>query len=397
MLEAFTQVDYMGNGTELQDVDGDLIQGAIPKITFIISEGPTTITVNSAPSDLTLSGYTGLTTEYIDTAAVEQSVAIFPDPAGSISIPRGTETLFYLRVNPNYLITSISLKNGNTLYAGSDFVSEFGLLTFYEHPVKLFPSMKFMAKSYIQRVRNIYDYVLRLDDVYGPVDRVMNYYRGSQSIRSLYLASAQAAGLAVVRKDCRVLKTDTLLDGYTYWTTDGRYDAAYAHTLLTVGSELQAGYVIGGRELYEMYGPEDELPGYITELNLDGVLPVKGLKAPNEVISLFSGDPLRYQPAYNGPEDTLERYWDFAEAAVPPDQRPVRLVEGEYTVTVPYQENAIEHVRSTVCANKMVVACINEEKMTRSMQLRLYTFIKRELPMGCVLTTANIPTTISQS
>ena len=397
LLEAFTQVDYMGNGTELQDIDGDLIQGAIPKITFIISEGPTTITVNSAPSDLTLNGYTGLTTEYIDTAAVEQSVAIFPDPAGSISIPRGTETLFYLRVNPNYLITSISLKNGNTLYAGSDFVSEFGLLTFYEHPVKLFPSMKFMAKSYIQRVRNIYDYVLRLDDVYGPVDRVLNYYRGSQSIRSLYLASAQAAGLAVVRKDCRVLKTATLLDGYTYWTTDGRYDAAYAHTQLTVGSELQAGYVIGGRELYEMYGPEDELPGYITALNLDGVLPVKGLKAPNEVISLVSGDPLRYQPAYNGPEDTLERYWDFAEAAVPPDQRPVRLVEGEYTVTVPYQENAIEHVRSTVCANKMIVACINEEKMTRSMQLRLYTFINRELPMGCVLTNASIPNTIPQS
>lgn len=386
LLEAFTQVDYMGNGTELQDVDGDLIQGAIPKITFIISEEVTTIAVNSSPSDLTLSGYTGLTTEYTDTAAVEQSVAIFPDPAGSISIPSDTEALFYLRVNPDYLITSISLKNGSTLYAGSDFVSEFGLLTFYEHPVKLFPSMKFMAKSYIQRVRNIYDYVLRLDDVYGPVDRVLNYYRGSQSIRSLYLASAQAAGLAVVRNDCRVLKTDTLLDGYTYWTTDGRYDAAYAHTPLTVGSELQAGYVIGGNELYEMYGPEDELPGYITELNLDGVLPVKGLKAPNEVISLFSGDPLRYQPAYNGPEDTLERYWDFAEAAVPPEQRPVPSV---------VEENAIEHVRNTVCANKMVIACINEEKMTRSMQLRLYTFIKRELPMGCVLTTATIPTTIT--
>ena len=397
LLEAFTQVDYMGNGTELQDVDGDLIQGAIPKITFIISEGATTIAVNNTPSDLTLNGYTGLTTEYADTAAVEQSVAIFPDPAGSISIPRGTEALFYLRVNPDYLITSISLESGHTLYAGSDFVSEFGLLTFYEHPVKLFPSMKFMAKSYIQRVRNIYDYVLRLDDVYGPVDRVLNYYRGSQSIRSLYLASAQAAGLAVVRKDCRVLKTDTLLDGYTYWTTDGRYDAAYAHTQLTVGSELQAGYVVGGHELYEMYGPEDELPGYITELNLDGVLPVKGLKAPNEVISLISGDPLRYQPAYNGPEDALERYWDFAEAAVPPDQRPVRLVEGEYVATVPDQENAIEHVRSTVCANKLVVACVNEEKMTRDMQLRLYTFIKRELPMGCVLTTATIPTTISQS
>lgn len=395
LMEAFTQVDYMGNGTELQDVDGDLIQGAIPKITFIISEGATTIAVNNTPSDLTLNGYTGLTTEYADTAAVDQSVAIFPDPAGSISIPRGTEALFYLRVNPDYLITSISLESGRTLYAGSDFASEFGLLTFYEHPVKLFPSMKFMAKSYIQRVRNIYDYVLRLDDVYGPVDRVLNYYRGSQSIRSLYLASAQAAGLAVVRKDCRVLKTDVLLDGYTYWTTDGRYDAAYAHTPLTVGSELQAGYVIGGHELYEMYGPEDELPGYITELNLDGVLPVKGLKAPNEVISLVSGDPLRYQPAYNGPEDTLERYWDFAEAAVPPDQRPVRLVEGEYVATVPDQENAIEHVRSTVCANKMVVACINEEKMTRAMQLRLYTFIKRELPMGCVLTTATIPTTIT--
>ena len=397
LLEAFTQVDYMGNGTELQDVDGDLIQGAIPKITFVISERSTSITINSIPSDLTLNGYTGLTTEYDDTAAVDQSIAIFPDPTGAVSIPRNTETLFYLRVNPDYLITSISLKGGRTLYAGSDFVSEFGLLTFYEHPVKLFPSMKFMAKSYIQRVRNIYDYVLRLDDIYGPVDRVLNYYRGSQSIRSLYLASAQAAGLAIVRNDCRVLKTDTLLDGYTYWTTDGRYDAAYAHTPLTVGSELQAGYVIGGSELYEMYGPADELPEYITELNLDGVLPVKGLKAPNAIISLISGDPLRYQPAYNGPEGALNRYWDFAEAVVPSDQRPVRLVEGEYVVTVPYEENAIEHVRSTVCANKMIIACINEEKMTRAMQLRLHTFIKRELPMGCVLTTANIPTTISQS
>lgn len=397
LLEAFTQVDYMGNGTELQDVDGDLIQGAIPKITFVISEGPTTIAINSTPSDLTLSGYSGLTTEYDNTAAVEQSIAIFPGTTGSVSIPRDTETLFYLRVNPDYLITSISLKSGHTLYAGSDFVSEFGLLTFYEHPVKLFPSMKFMAKSYIQRVRNIYDYVLRLDDVYGPVDRVLNYYRGSQSIRSLYLASAQAAGLAVVRKDCRVLKTATLLDGYTYWTTDGRYDAAYSHTQLPVGSELQAEYVIGGHELYEMYGPADALPEYITELNLDGILPVKGLKAPNEVISLISGDPLRYQPAYNGPEDTLERYWDFAEAAVPPEQRPVQLVEGEYVTTVPDQENAIKHVRNTVCANKLVVACINTEKMTRAMQLRLYTFIKRELPMGCVLTTADIPNTITQS
>ena len=149
-----------------------------------------------------------------------------------------------------------------------------------------------------------------------------------------------------------------------------------------------------------MYGPEDELPGYITELNLDGVLPVKGLKAPNEVISLISGDPLRYQPTYNGPEDTLERYWDFAEAAVPPDQRPVQLVESEgteYVATVPDYENAIKHVRNTVCANKLVVACINTEKMTRAMQMRLYTFIKRELPMGCVLTTANIPNTIPQS
>ena len=308
--------------------------------------------------------------------------------------------MFYLRVNPDYLITSISLKGGRTLYAGSDFISEFGLLTFYEHPVKLFPSMKFMAKSYIQRVRNIYNYVLQLDDVYGPVDRVLNYYRGSQSIRALYLASAQAAGLAVVRNDCRVLKTDTLLDGYTYWTTDGRYDAAYTHTPLTAGSELQAGYVIGGSELYEMYGPEDELPEDIGELNLDGILPVKGLKAPNEVISLFSGDPLRYQPAYNGPEGALKRYWDFAEAVVPPEQRPVMSTEPDgtdYGVAIPSQENAIEHVRNTVCANKLVVACINEEKMTRDMQLRLYTFIKRELPMGCVLTTANIPNTIPES
>lgn len=206
-----------------------------------------------------------------------------------------TMPLYGLRVDRNVCIEVIESKSGEKYYKNKDFFSYYGLVNFVENPHKLFPEGSFMAVSYVRRRRNLLSFTLRLHDVYGPVDRVMHYYRRSQNIKSLSLAAAQAAGLAVVREDCTVVAVYPLHLGYSYMTTAGQYDAPYRHTALQVGAKLHDGDVIGAAELYRIYPDNDEsfrtYPGPGTPyphavcVNLDPLLPVAGLSV--------SGDPMQ--------------------------------------------------------------------------------------------------------
>lgn len=211
-----------------------------------------------------------------------------------------TMPLYGLKVDRNVCIETIESKTGVKYYKNKDFFSYYGLVNFIENPHKLFPEGSFMAVSYVRRRRNLLSFTLRLHDVYGPVDRVMHYYRRSQNIKSLSLAAAQAAGLAVVREDCTVVAVYPLHLGYSYMTTSGQYDAPYRHTALHVGAELHDGDVIGAADLYSMYptGDEDyrDYPGpdtpypHVSSIKLDALLPVAGLSVsgePSRRISLW--------------------------------------------------------------------------------------------------------------
>lgn len=197
-----------------------------------------------------------------------------------------TMPLYGIKIDPDVCVEAIEALNGQKYYKNKDFYSYYGLINFIESPSKLFDSNTFMATSYTIRKRNLLSFTLRLNDVYGPVDCVMNYYRHSQSPKSLYYASAQAAGMAVIRNDCKVISKYPLHKGCTYITTDGQYDAPYRHNQFEVGFEFKAGTIIGQESLYRLYY-EGDINYEKCTVSLDSLLPVKGLRAGVNSINLW--------------------------------------------------------------------------------------------------------------
>lgn len=255
---------------------------------------------------------------WISREGTPQPIA-FPDANGDIILSDSQELIWDLHIDKDIMVTSIQMEDGTILYANQDFASQFGKLTFLQNPIAMFPTMQFMARSYTGRMPNLYNYLVHADSVYGSISRMLRYVRGSQSIKSLYYASAQAAGLTVVEQDCTIIAVSPLLDGKAYITTSGRYDAAYPHTPLKVGTKLTKDYIIGGSQLYRLIGPYDPMPSNIAGINLGTALPVPGLFAPNKSISLTdkSGS---YAPMYEGDASAIKAYHNYVkETGMPMD------------------------------------------------------------------------------
>ena len=322
--------------------------------------------------------------DWISREGTPQPIA-FPGGELAIVLPENQELIWDLHIDKDIMVTSIRKDDGTILYANQDFASQFGKLTFLQNPIALFPKMQFMAQSYTGRMPNLYNYLARVDNVYGSIARVMRYMRGSQSIKSLYYASAQAAGLTIVEQDCTIVAVSPLLDGKAYITTAGRYDAAYPHTPLKVGTKLSKDYIIGGNQLYKLIGPYDPVPSNIAGINLDNALPVPGLFAPNKEIAITDAEG-NYRPGYIGDASALQAYYTYIDA----QQRQRQLQEPNR------RENGMQHFRYTACPNRCVVVCINESYMTAQMKLRLMTYLQRELPIGSVLVTANLPNLVNE-
>lgn len=302
-----------------------------------------------------------------------------------IELPETQELIWDLHIDEYIMVTSIKMEDGTMLYANQDFASQFGKLTFLKNPIALFPKMQFMAQSYTGRMPNLYNYLVHADEVYGSVGKMMSYMRGAQSIKSLYHASAQAAGLAVIEKDCTVVAVSPLLEGKLYITTAGRYEANYPHTTLKPGTKLPKDYIIGGNQLYRLIGPYDPMPSNVTGINLGSALPVPGLIAPNKEIVITDANG-NYRPDYIGDASALRAYYTYID-----EQQRQRQIQEPNKI-----ESGISHFRYTACPNRCVVACINESYMTSQMKLRLMTYLQRELPIGSVLTTANLPNIVNE-
>ena len=307
---------------------------------------------------------------------------LFPGD-GTLEFPIGFKPVFGIYIDPDIYVTSIRRRDGSLMLLNRDFISYYGLVIFSTNPVILFPNMKFLAASYVRRSRNLLSYTLKLDNVYGPVDRILNYYRSSQSVRSFYLAAAQACGLRVVRKECRVLYRNPLHKGCSYITTDGRYDAPYEHISKPIGTVLKEGEIIGGPELFVMHGPEQSLPP-VTEISLDYVLPVKGLVARDKEIQVRQGG--QFWPAFEGSEASLSVYRKFLAKIAGHEPAAGSSVE---------TANAIRYVTEEMFPGKYILIQVNEGKMNRRMYLSLMTFIRREMPVGSVLLYSNLENTFT--
>jgi hypothetical protein len=359
----------------------------VPSVQFWRNVAPEqSLPTYNRPARLTIKDHLFVTDDkwnWVSREGTPQPIA-FPGANGDIILSDTQELIWDLHIDQDIMVTSIQMEDGTILYANQDFASQFGKLTFLQNPIAMFPTMQFMARSYIGRMPNLYNYLVHADSVYGSISRMLRYARGSQSIKSLYYASAQAAGLAVVDQDCTVVAVSPLLDGKAYITTAGRYDAAYPHTPLKPGAKLAKNYIIGGNQLYRLIGPYDPMPSNITGINLGTALPVPGLFAPNREIEITDSNG-NYRPCYDGDSSAIKAYHRY-------------LAKTNNVVDAPNTKmNGMQHFRYVACPNRCVVACINESYMTAQMKLRLMTYLQRELPIGSVLVTANLPNIINET
>lgn len=323
----------------------------------------------------------------------EEQVIIAPKADSWITLPGDTQLFWDLRIDPSLYVTSIRTPEGKLWFAGQEYTAQYGKLTFTENPIKLFPDMELMADSCIVRKPHIYNHMLRLGSVYETPDRVLHYYRQAQTPKTFYLAAAQACGMAVIRNECKIINRMPMFDGYSYSTTDGIYEAPYKHNSLEPGTTLPEGYVIGGNDLFLICGPGEALPTSVKSIALGTAVPVPGLKATNAAIVIWN-EKGQYRPAYSGDPDAVEAWYKYLNAINDDDQTEDGTASTD-TMGSPVYENAITHFRNTACANRCLVACTNDAYMSTEMKLRCMEFLRRELPTGSVLVTANMPVAIN--
>lgn len=270
-----------------------------------------------------------------------------------------------LRVDPDVLVTSIK-REGAVLVRNRDFNSSYGTVAFASSPMALFPSMQFLARSLVIRTPNVLCYPLGIGPVYGPVGRVVDYFRRNQSPLAFYRAAAQAAGMAVVEADSAVASAN---DG-TYIDTKGRrYDAGYPHTAPAVGDTLTAGEVVGAENFYIVL-PGDPVPSGVEKAVSHSSCAVNGLEIPNGVVTLYSEG--RFRPEY-GPAYKRDLYWSFLDGL--PD-----VPQGGEAA----DQNALEHFRRVVAPGRTLLYHVGTG-LPRDMQVRLHAFVREHAPVGSVL------------
>ena len=294
------------------DVDWRGLKGALQIRTSVPAKYPALPDYNNRLPDYELGTGAMLQTSTGSVVANETEHVLLTTDETSASLPGDVQLFWNLRVDPSVYVTSIRTKDGKLWFAGQEYTAQYGKLTFSENPIKLFPDMEFMAESCIVRKPHIYNHMLRLGSVYETPDRVLHYYRQSQTPKTFYLAAAQACGLAVIRRNCTIVNRTPMFNGYSYSTTDGIYEAPYKHTALNLGTSLAESYVIGGQELFQLCSPGTPLPPNVTRLNLDNALPIPGLSATNDTIQIWNENG-QYRPEYSGDRDAVEAWHAFLQ------------------------------------------------------------------------------------
>lgn len=328
-----------------------------------------------------LAGHDNKLLSELDRDANLKQILGFPDESTEEITVATRDTLKYgLYIDNNTFVSSITKDDGTLLLNGVDFSAYFGVILFKQNPAVLFPNGKFVAASVTRRYRNILSFVLGVD-VYGPIDRIVEYYRIAQSPKTFYLAAAQAIGMCVVPEDCVVHSVEPLHKGCAYITDIGKLDAPYQHTRYGVGDIITKNTVIGGVDLFDIVIPEESIiPQDLGSVSLDYLLPVKGLSAPNADAEISIDG--KFNPAiFEGSEDSKNKYLEFLKAKNGGESLPDSNAAFG---------NVISYVCNAMAPRRCLILRINESRMYRDMQMSLEHFIERELPIGAVLLKENM-------
>lgn len=241
----------------------------------------------------------------------ERGIIVFPTD-GEIRVDNATyDPRYVLRVSDDLQIAAIRLNDGTVLSQGIDFESDFGYIILEEHPFILCEGSKMYIAAAERRKRNLLDFSLAVDEVHGPVDRILYFYRTSQTPYMLMYAAAQSAGIAVAEKDFTVFSVSKGLGGgFIYYSVDGYYlEAFYPHTQVSVGTLVRKNTIIGNVLSLVPASPVD---ASVQTLPLDAALPIKGLIATRTLVKAYNNGI--FSPALEGDPESLQAYWQFLAA-----------------------------------------------------------------------------------
>ena len=288
---------------------------------------------------------------------------------------------YILNVPKNIYIKIIRLDDGTTLFNGLNFKSKYGQIILRTNPIHLFKGMQFFVLSYQQRDRNILCYPLGVQDVYGSINHIIDYYRNNQSLRAFKKALYQAVGIPVVEDYCTIMSIVNLTSGVSYIASSGVcYDADFPHQQLQVGDSLTKGTIIGGEEILKIYLPGDEIPQSIKSVKLNNLSIAGGtdLIIPNSVDRLFIDNI--FQPNNFIYGDGAQYYINYINS-IGNTTKPTELV--------PDSMNRVEFLRNVLAPSRCVIIDMDKENIPYDMAMKLKSFIIDHSPIGAVFAFSN--------
>ena len=314
----------------------------------------------------------------------ESEISILPDAlqgnADKLTLDENTFLAFVLKVPDDIYVRVIQYEDGSVLVDGVNFKSQYGKIIFTESPISLFKGMTFFVLSYTKRERNIMCYPLQLQDVYGDVSQVVQYYKNNQSLKQFKKALYQAIGIPVVKYKESIIDKVELPHGISYVMASGiQYDADFHHTYLNIGDTLEKDQIIGGEEFLKVYLPTDIIPSDIRAVNIQNmsITGSKGLYVHNIESTLYSNDVFQPQNFVNG--EGSQYYIDYVKS--------IGLLQ-KSTNSIPDSMNCIDFLRNVVASNRCIILDIDKEKIPYDIDIKLKSFIIDHAPIGVVIAEA---------
>lgn len=315
----------------------------------------------------------------------ESEISILPDVlqgnADKLTLDENTFLAFILKVPDDIYVRVIQYEDGSVLVDGVNFKSQYGKIIFTESPISLFKGMTFFVLSYTKRERNIMCYPLQLQDVYGDVSQVVQYYKNNQSLKQFKKALYQAIGIPVVKYKESIIDRVELPHGMSYVMASGiQYDADFPHTYLNIGDTLEKDQIIGGEEFLKVYLPTDTIPSDIESVSIQNmsIAGDKGLHVPNTEATLYSNNLFQPQNFVQGAGK--QYYIDYVNS--------VGLLEKTVS-SIPDRMNCIDFLRDVVAANRCIIIQIDEESIPYDIAMKLKSFIIDHAPIGSVIAYCN--------
>ena len=314
----------------------------------------------------------------------EEEINILPDVlqgnADKVNLDSSSQLAYVLKVPDDVYVRIIQYADGSVLVDGVNFKSQYGKIIFTESPISLFKGMNFFVLSYTKRERNIMCYPLQLQDVYGDVSHVVQYYKNNQSLEQFKKALYQAVSIPVVKYKESIIDRVQLPNGMSYVMTSGiQYDADFPHTYLNIGDTLEKDYIIGGEEFLKVYLPTDIIPSDIRAVNIQNmsITGDKDLYVHNIESTLYFNNLFHPQNFVNG--DGSQYYIDYVNN--------IGLLQ-KATNSIPDKMNCIDFLRNVVANNRCIILDIDKEKIPYDIAMKLKSFIIDHAPIGVVIAEA---------